>query len=67
MLKAEHPERLPSMDNLGCTYTAQRRFSKAEELLGSIDGMRVRVLGGVHADTLASMQKLALVYWGQGR
>jgi hypothetical protein len=46
---------------------ALQRWVEAEELLVQVLSLRNAALGSEHSNTLGSKQKLALVYWGQGR
>jgi len=44
-----------------------RQWAEVEELLVQAVRLRTAALGSEHSNTLGSKQKLALVYWGQGR
>jgi tetratricopeptide (TPR) repeat protein len=52
---------------LGGTYLGLGEYKKAERMLQKASDIRRRVLGEVNADTLTSMNNLALLYVKQGR
>src|SRR5437764_195964 len=55
------------MANMASTYRKQGRWKEAEELDAQVMGMKKRVLGTEHPDTLTSMNNLAYTWKGQDR
>jgi len=55
------------MNNLAITYFTEGKYPQAEELQSQILGIRRRILGPEHPDTLSTMNNLANTYSTQGK
>jgi predicted Ser/Thr protein kinase len=67
VLRAEHPDRLSTMNNLGEVYWSQGDYARAKPLFAGTLEVRRRVLGDAHPDTLTTMNDLAALYGSQGQ
>ncbi|MFH8453898.1 tetratricopeptide repeat protein [Streptomyces fungicidicus] len=66
-LGAEHPDALPSRNNLAVALAGLARYQEAADLFRRVLTDRERTLGPDHPDTLTSLNNLAAALVGLGR